>query len=164
MDVRINPDFMRPFEATDIASQKWACVEGLFWPYKCTFCTELVACQKFSNQSFLSKKTPRFLSEVLQFALTERTTDTPFFPWAGNRSLWQTSMNRFLGRKTEVFGTMKQRLEFALLWQLRSEQELCLICDLSNELNTNDDKFPHKMIPFCTVFYLIVKNRDILRL
>ena len=72
--------------------------------------TRLVACQKFQTNPFIS--TQDFCQKLGwgDALLTERATANPFFSWAGNRSLWQTSMNRFFGEKQRVT-TMKTKAQ-----------------------------------------------------
>ena len=53
-------------------------------------------------------------------------------------------MNRFFGEKQRVT-TMKTKAQVCYYDNLQY-LHLRLVCDLSNELNTNDDKFTHKMI------------------
>ena len=77
--------------------------------------------------------------------LTERATANPFFlePEIGlcDKPQWTV----FLAKNSGLL-QWKQRLKFATMTICSTYIFVRLVCDLSNELNTNDDKFTHKMI------------------
>ena len=107
--------------------------------------TRLVACQKFQTNPFIS--TQDFCQKLGwgDALLTERATANPFFlePEIGlcDKPQWTV----FLAKNSGLL-QWKQRLKFATMTICSTYIFVRLVCDLSNELNTNDDKFTHKMI------------------
>ena len=107
--------------------------------------TRLVACQKFQTNPFIS--TQDFCQKLGwgDALLTERATANPFFlePEIGlcDKPQWTV----FLAKNSGLL-QWKQRLKFATMTICSTYVFVRLVCDLSNELNTNDDKFTHKMI------------------
>ena len=119
---------------------------GDFSDLKNALFTRLVACQKFQTNPFIS--TQDFCQKLGwgDALLTERATANPFFlePEIGlcDKPQWTV----FLAKNSGLL-QWKQRLKFATMTICSTYIFVrLLICDLSNELNTNDDKFTHKMI------------------